>query len=266
MRSPETVPSALSSKRRRGELRRTSPPRASMYCRIGSHSRCGWLPSRNAICRPLVSLRKRFMAVRITVMDSLSGSIKSSALAMAMKTCREARASVSVANEGCWVSRTRLVIDTGREALLQHPLRHGQLILLVDVAERTRVDCQFVCEQPSAGQCTHSWPPSSMGTRGGAVCSFSGQVSIFWLLLRLYAQKEASEQRWQQLARDARQDGQQEVERRRDALDKVKLGELARQLCSRVSTEVRIGVRARATCVQPMHTCCMAKIMACCFH
>mmetsp|Transcript_19602 Transcript_19602/g.52894 ORF Transcript_19602/g.52894 Transcript_19602/m.52894 type:complete len:205 (+) Transcript_19602:1180-1794(+) len=64
----------------------TSPPRASMYCFMGSQRRSGWLPSRKAICRPLSSLRKRFMAVSTTVMDNLSGSMKSRALAMAMKT------------------------------------------------------------------------------------------------------------------------------------------------------------------------------------
>jgi hypothetical protein len=34
-----------------------------------------WFPSRNAICRPLSSLRKRFMAVSTTVMESLSVGI-----------------------------------------------------------------------------------------------------------------------------------------------------------------------------------------------
>ena len=44
------------------------------------------MPSRNAICRPSVSFKKRFIAVSTTVMESLSGSMKSSALAMEMNT------------------------------------------------------------------------------------------------------------------------------------------------------------------------------------
>ena len=39
-----------------------------------------WLPSRKAIWRPSSSLRKRFIAVSTTVIESLSGSMKSSAL------------------------------------------------------------------------------------------------------------------------------------------------------------------------------------------
>mmetsp|Transcript_7605 Transcript_7605/g.23166 ORF Transcript_7605/g.23166 Transcript_7605/m.23166 type:complete len:225 (-) Transcript_7605:125-799(-) len=64
----------------------TLPPLASMLRFMGSQSRSGWFPSRKAIWRPLSSLRKRFIAVRMTVIESLSGSMKSSALAMPMKT------------------------------------------------------------------------------------------------------------------------------------------------------------------------------------
>mmetsp|Transcript_19464 Transcript_19464/g.42294 ORF Transcript_19464/g.42294 Transcript_19464/m.42294 type:complete len:219 (-) Transcript_19464:794-1450(-) len=69
-----------------GEFMITLPPRASMCSFMGAQSRSGWFPSKKAICRPLSSFRKRFMAVRTTVMESLSGSIKSRALAMAIKT------------------------------------------------------------------------------------------------------------------------------------------------------------------------------------
>ena len=57
-----------------------------MWSTMGAHRRSGWLPSRNAICRPSVSFKKRFIAVSTTVMESLSGSMKSSALAMEMNT------------------------------------------------------------------------------------------------------------------------------------------------------------------------------------
>mmetsp|Transcript_112106 Transcript_112106/g.317508 ORF Transcript_112106/g.317508 Transcript_112106/m.317508 type:complete len:244 (-) Transcript_112106:351-1082(-) len=69
-----------------GALVRTSPPLASTYLFIGSQTRSGWFPSRKAICRPSSSLRKRFIAVRTTVIESLSGSMKSRALAIEMKT------------------------------------------------------------------------------------------------------------------------------------------------------------------------------------
>mmetsp|Transcript_15542 Transcript_15542/g.37637 ORF Transcript_15542/g.37637 Transcript_15542/m.37637 type:complete len:502 (+) Transcript_15542:536-2041(+) len=81
-----TLPSSFSTNSLRRFFMRTSPPRALMWSTMGAHSRAGWLPSRNAICRPSVSLRKRFMAVSTTVMDSLSGSMKSRALAMEMNT------------------------------------------------------------------------------------------------------------------------------------------------------------------------------------
>eukprot|EP00900_Chrysochromulina_parva_P023430 jgi/Chrpa1/5720/Chrysochromulina_OHIO_Genome00015206-RA len=52
---------------------------------IGAHSRSGWLPSKKAVCEPSASLMKRFIAVSTTVIESLSGSMKSSALPIAMK-------------------------------------------------------------------------------------------------------------------------------------------------------------------------------------
>mmetsp|Transcript_11256 Transcript_11256/g.46984 ORF Transcript_11256/g.46984 Transcript_11256/m.46984 type:complete len:242 (+) Transcript_11256:1621-2346(+) len=133
-----TLPSSLSTKRFRGALVRTSPPRASMCCFIGSHRRSGWLPSRKAICRPSVSLRKRFMAVSTTVMESLSGSIKSSALAIEMKT--------------------------------SSLMRSGMPYLRMK--SRT---------ESSSCSSMKSCPSMSMGNSGGAVCSFSASVSIFWL-------------------------------------------------------------------------------------
>ena len=57
-----------------------------MESTIGAHRRSGWLPSKNAICKPSVSFKKRFIAVNTTVMDNLSGSMKSKAFAMEMKT------------------------------------------------------------------------------------------------------------------------------------------------------------------------------------
>mmetsp|Transcript_22416 Transcript_22416/g.55249 ORF Transcript_22416/g.55249 Transcript_22416/m.55249 type:complete len:203 (-) Transcript_22416:679-1287(-) len=81
-----TDPSSLVTIFLTGLLVLTSPPRASMYCFMGSHRRSGWFPSRKAIWRPLSSFRKRFIAVSTTVMLSLSGSMKSRALAMLMKT------------------------------------------------------------------------------------------------------------------------------------------------------------------------------------
>mmetsp|Transcript_37727 Transcript_37727/g.82060 ORF Transcript_37727/g.82060 Transcript_37727/m.82060 type:complete len:362 (-) Transcript_37727:221-1306(-) len=81
-----TEPSSLVAISCTGEEVSTFPPFFSMYSFSGAHTRSGWFPSRNAIWRPSVSLRKRFMAVSTTTMDSLSGSIKSSALAMEMNT------------------------------------------------------------------------------------------------------------------------------------------------------------------------------------
>mmetsp|Transcript_56721 Transcript_56721/g.101906 ORF Transcript_56721/g.101906 Transcript_56721/m.101906 type:complete len:242 (+) Transcript_56721:1306-2031(+) len=74
-----------------GEFRRTSPPRISMCSFIGAHRRSGWLPSRKACCEPSVSFRKRFIAVKTTVMDSLSGSMKSRAFAMLRKNSSRMR-------------------------------------------------------------------------------------------------------------------------------------------------------------------------------
>ena len=82
---PFTEPSSLSRNCFTGALVRTSPPRASMCAFIGAHSLSGWLPSRKAIWRPSSSFRKRFIAVSTTVIESLSGSMKSSALPIAMK-------------------------------------------------------------------------------------------------------------------------------------------------------------------------------------
>mmetsp|Transcript_12365 Transcript_12365/g.40482 ORF Transcript_12365/g.40482 Transcript_12365/m.40482 type:complete len:210 (-) Transcript_12365:500-1129(-) len=81
-----TPPPSFTRISARGASVSTSPPASRMRSAMGAHTRSGWLPSRNAIWRPLSSLRKRFMAVKTTVIDSLSGSIKSSALAMEMKT------------------------------------------------------------------------------------------------------------------------------------------------------------------------------------
>mmetsp|Transcript_19641 Transcript_19641/g.33011 ORF Transcript_19641/g.33011 Transcript_19641/m.33011 type:complete len:225 (+) Transcript_19641:946-1620(+) len=81
-----TVPSSFVTISFTGEEVSTLPPLASMYSFSGWHTRSGWLPSMKAICRPSVSFRNRFMAVRTTTMDSLSGSMKSRALAMEMNT------------------------------------------------------------------------------------------------------------------------------------------------------------------------------------
>mmetsp|Transcript_44498 Transcript_44498/g.144624 ORF Transcript_44498/g.144624 Transcript_44498/m.144624 type:complete len:320 (-) Transcript_44498:189-1148(-) len=83
--SPDTVPSSAVMISLRGAFSRTSPPRASMYRLRGSHSRSDCPPSMKAICSPSSSLRKRFIAVSTTVIESLSGSMKSSAFAIAMK-------------------------------------------------------------------------------------------------------------------------------------------------------------------------------------
>mmetsp|Transcript_160576 Transcript_160576/g.490867 ORF Transcript_160576/g.490867 Transcript_160576/m.490867 type:complete len:227 (-) Transcript_160576:526-1206(-) len=142
IRSPErrsrcsTAPSGPTAMDSSGQPSRTSPPLASMWSTIGAQRRSGWLPSRKAICRPSVSLRNRFIAVSTTVMDSLSGSMKSRALAMAMKTSSLIRSGMPYC---CMNWRT----------------------------ERSSCLSMKFC------------PSTSMGSRGGAVCSFSGMVSIF---------------------------------------------------------------------------------------
>ncbi|KAL7553899.1 hypothetical protein ACHAWF_017239 [Thalassiosira exigua] len=106
---------------------------------MGLHSRSDWLPSRNAICNPLLSFRKRFIAVRTTVIESLSGSMKSRALAMAINT--------------------------------SSLMRSGMPYL--------RMNCVTL---NSSCASIKDWPSMSMGIRGGAVCNFSGRVSIFWFI------------------------------------------------------------------------------------
>mmetsp|Transcript_30764 Transcript_30764/g.52631 ORF Transcript_30764/g.52631 Transcript_30764/m.52631 type:complete len:226 (+) Transcript_30764:1152-1829(+) len=86
MRRPATEPSSFVMISCTGVLVRTLPPRDSMWAFMGAQTRSGWLPSRKAICRPLSSLRNLFIAVSTTVIESLSGSMKSSAFAMEMKT------------------------------------------------------------------------------------------------------------------------------------------------------------------------------------
>mmetsp|Transcript_30763 Transcript_30763/g.52626 ORF Transcript_30763/g.52626 Transcript_30763/m.52626 type:complete len:200 (+) Transcript_30763:1001-1600(+) len=85
MRRPATEPSSFVMISCTGVLVRTLPPRDSMWAFMGAQTRSGWLPSRKAICRPLSSLRNLFIAVSTTVIESLSGSIKSSAFPIAMK-------------------------------------------------------------------------------------------------------------------------------------------------------------------------------------
>mmetsp|Transcript_14460 Transcript_14460/g.30556 ORF Transcript_14460/g.30556 Transcript_14460/m.30556 type:complete len:250 (-) Transcript_14460:388-1137(-) len=119
-------------------FKRTSPPRASTYLAIGAHSRSGWLPSRKAICRPLSSFRKRFIAVSTTVIESLSGSMKSRALAIATKT--------------------------------SSLMRSGMPYFLMNSSTDS-----------SSCASMKDWPCTSIGRSGGAVCSFSSSVSIFWL-------------------------------------------------------------------------------------
>mmetsp|Transcript_1474 Transcript_1474/g.4868 ORF Transcript_1474/g.4868 Transcript_1474/m.4868 type:complete len:272 (+) Transcript_1474:780-1595(+) len=80
-----TPPSSFTRISARGASVSTSPPASRMRSAMGAHTRSGWLPSRNAVCEPSASLMKRFIAVSTTVMDSLSGSMKSSAFPMAMK-------------------------------------------------------------------------------------------------------------------------------------------------------------------------------------
>mmetsp|Transcript_76657 Transcript_76657/g.228487 ORF Transcript_76657/g.228487 Transcript_76657/m.228487 type:complete len:279 (+) Transcript_76657:1174-2010(+) len=133
-----TVPSGLTAMDSSGQPNRTSPPLASTCSTIGAQSRCGWFPSRKAICRPSVSLRKRFMAVNTTVMESLSGSMKSSALAIAMKTSSLIRSGMPYWRMNCRTERSSCL---------------------------------------SMNFC----PSTSIGSSGGAVCSFSGIVNIFWL-------------------------------------------------------------------------------------
>mmetsp|Transcript_40499 Transcript_40499/g.114714 ORF Transcript_40499/g.114714 Transcript_40499/m.114714 type:complete len:214 (-) Transcript_40499:581-1222(-) len=103
-------PSSFSTKLFIGLSITTFPPRASMYSTMGAHKRSGWFPSRKAICNPSVSLRKRLRAVRTTVMDNLSGSMKSSALAMATNTSSLMRSGMpyflmnSVTDSSSWAS------------------------------------------------------------------------------------------------------------------------------------------------------------------
>ena len=70
---------------------RTVPPLSVACFAIGAQSLSGWLPSRKAVLLPCVSLMNRFMAVRMTVMESLSLSMKSSALPMAMNSSSRTR-------------------------------------------------------------------------------------------------------------------------------------------------------------------------------
>mmetsp|Transcript_62525 Transcript_62525/g.148905 ORF Transcript_62525/g.148905 Transcript_62525/m.148905 type:complete len:206 (+) Transcript_62525:820-1437(+) len=86
MRRCLTEPSSFVTISFTGDFVRTSPPWRVMWSTIGLQSRSGWFPSRNAIWRPSSSLRKRFIAVSTTVMESLSGSMKSSAFAIEMNT------------------------------------------------------------------------------------------------------------------------------------------------------------------------------------
>mmetsp|Transcript_7136 Transcript_7136/g.21020 ORF Transcript_7136/g.21020 Transcript_7136/m.21020 type:complete len:249 (-) Transcript_7136:402-1148(-) len=133
-----TEPSARSSMRSRGLFVYTWPPLRSIASTMGAQRRSGWLPSRKAICSPLSSFRKRFMAVSTTVMESLSGSMKSRALAMEMKTS-------SLMRSGMPYLRMKSSTESSSCALM------------------------------------NSWPSMSIGSRGGAVWSFSPSVSIFWL-------------------------------------------------------------------------------------
>mmetsp|Transcript_17060 Transcript_17060/g.25228 ORF Transcript_17060/g.25228 Transcript_17060/m.25228 type:complete len:269 (-) Transcript_17060:357-1163(-) len=81
-----TVPSSLVTISLMGEFITILPPPFSIYSCIGPQSLSDWFPSKKAICRPFDSLRNRFIAVKTTVMLSLSGSMKSKALAIAIKT------------------------------------------------------------------------------------------------------------------------------------------------------------------------------------
>mmetsp|Transcript_4643 Transcript_4643/g.14806 ORF Transcript_4643/g.14806 Transcript_4643/m.14806 type:complete len:343 (-) Transcript_4643:80-1108(-) len=132
-----TVPSSLSSKRSMGLDVKTWPPFFSIDSTMGAQRRSGWFPSKNAIWRPLSSLRKRFIAVKTTVIESLSGSMKSSAFAMEMKTS-------SLMRSGMPYLRMKSSTESSSCALMK------------------------------------SWPSMSIGSKGGAVWSFSPSVSIFW--------------------------------------------------------------------------------------
>mmetsp|Transcript_895 Transcript_895/g.1112 ORF Transcript_895/g.1112 Transcript_895/m.1112 type:complete len:204 (+) Transcript_895:112-723(+) len=134
-----TEPSSFSTNSLKGFSITNAPPFFLMLSAMGAQSRSGWLPSRKAICRPLSSFRKRFMAVSTTVMDSLSGSMKSRALAMEMNT-------------------SSLILS-------------GMPYLRMKSSTLS-----------SSWASMKSWPSMSMGRRGGAVCSFSPSVSIFWFM------------------------------------------------------------------------------------
>mmetsp|Transcript_43683 Transcript_43683/g.137667 ORF Transcript_43683/g.137667 Transcript_43683/m.137667 type:complete len:320 (-) Transcript_43683:175-1134(-) len=136
--SPDTVPSSAVMISLRGAFSRTSPPRASMYRLRGSHSRSDCPPSMKAICKPSSSLRKRFIAVSTTVIESLSGSMKSSAFAIEMKTS-------SLIRSGIPYLRMKSSTESSSCASIK------------------------------------SCPSTSIGSSGGAVCTFSPSVSIFWL-------------------------------------------------------------------------------------
>mmetsp|Transcript_116264 Transcript_116264/g.290275 ORF Transcript_116264/g.290275 Transcript_116264/m.290275 type:complete len:213 (+) Transcript_116264:582-1220(+) len=77
--------SLFSTMESKGAFKRTCPPSRSMCSTIGAHKRSGWFPSKNAVWLPSVSLMNRFMAVSTTVIESRSGSMKSSAFAIGMK-------------------------------------------------------------------------------------------------------------------------------------------------------------------------------------
>ena len=81
-----TEPSSLSTNSLSRCFVLTEPPFFSIESTMGAHNRSGWLPSKKAICKPSVSFKNRFIAVNTTVIESLSGSMKSKALAMEMKT------------------------------------------------------------------------------------------------------------------------------------------------------------------------------------
>mmetsp|Transcript_12835 Transcript_12835/g.12471 ORF Transcript_12835/g.12471 Transcript_12835/m.12471 type:complete len:203 (+) Transcript_12835:1036-1644(+) len=132
-----TDPSSFVTISLTGDLVRTEPPLASMYCFIGSHNRSGWLPSRNAICKPLSSFKKRFIAVKTTVMESLSGSMKSRAFAIDIKTSLLIRSGIPY-------FRIKSVTESSSWASIK------------------------------------GCPSISIGINGGAVWSFSNNVSIFW--------------------------------------------------------------------------------------
>mmetsp|Transcript_24989 Transcript_24989/g.65917 ORF Transcript_24989/g.65917 Transcript_24989/m.65917 type:complete len:350 (-) Transcript_24989:121-1170(-) len=86
-----TEASAFGTISSRAAPRRTAPPRCSMCCTIGAQRRSGWFPSKKAVWLPSLSLMKRFIAVSTTVIESLSGSMKSRAFAIATKISCEMR-------------------------------------------------------------------------------------------------------------------------------------------------------------------------------